>query len=95
MYLPYDEKVDEKEGDHKYSVADVRYRSETYHSTHSKFFTKPPKTTCDSFGKQQFVSQEVYDSGFTRIPKFSITDNKADQPRFGASKALVPTSPNI
>jgi hypothetical protein len=41
---------------------------------HSAIHAIPVKPTTEKFGREEFVAQEILDSGFTTIPKYSVTD---------------------
>ncbi|KAJ3276597.1 hypothetical protein HDV01_004130 [Terramyces sp. JEL0728] len=62
-YVPYDKNIDETE---------EKYSEERFVTSHAAIY-KPRQVQEDKFGKTEFVSQEIRDSGFTTLPKFNIT----------------------
>ncbi|KAJ3324093.1 hypothetical protein HDV06_000634 [Boothiomyces sp. JEL0866] len=65
-YVAYDKNIDEKE---------QKYSEEAFISTHAAVY-KPRSEQEDKFGKTEFVNQEIRDSGFTSVPKISITSQE-------------------
>ncbi|KAI8927449.1 hypothetical protein BC831DRAFT_452401 [Entophlyctis helioformis] len=64
-FVEYDPKVDEIE----YKFAD-----EAYLTSHGLSYKPPTKPNFGAFAKTEFVAEPINESGFTRLPKFRVTD---------------------
>ncbi|KAJ3259795.1 hypothetical protein HK103_001686 [Boothiomyces macroporosus] len=81
-YVAYDKEIDEKE---------QKYSEEAFITCHAAVY-KPRAVQEDKFGKTEFVTQEIRDSGFTTIPKYNVTSQgkNYEQPTSEMKDKFVP-----
>ncbi|KAJ3000035.1 DEAH (Asp-Glu-Ala-His) box polypeptide 34 [Globomyces sp. JEL0801] len=64
-FVQYDPEVDE---------TDTKFSELAFITDYDSTYKTPKRPTSENFGKSEFVTQEILDSGFTTIPKFSVIE---------------------
>ncbi|KAI8901950.1 hypothetical protein BC833DRAFT_617188 [Globomyces pollinis-pini] len=64
-FVQYDPEVDE---------TDTKFSELAFITDYDSTYKTPKRPTSENFGKSEFVTQEILDSGFTTIPKSSVIE---------------------